>query len=331
MPESTDPLDVLRSGIEPTAPRPAFATELRALLEASLSPLTPTTQRATSAHDVSAVLEQTMASTPTLSPYLMVADAAAAIDFYREAFGAIETMRFVGDDGRIGHAEMTIGSARIMLADEYPEMDLIGPIARGGTSVSLHLEVDHVDFLYAQAIEAGATSVREPSDQGHGNRNATVTDPFGHRWMLSQPIDAERTALAQADGGVGGDGREWTVTTRLPVEPGYLTLETGDLPQATAFFGSLFDWVVHDGAQPGGGHVGNTRFPLGFITVDAEHQSDRGTMVYFRVDELDAYTARVGSLGGRVLERSSSRAGEMIECTDDQGFRFHLWVPASGY
>ena len=131
-------------------------------------------------------------ATPTivqspLSPYLMVAGAADAIDWYREVFGAIETTRFVGDDGRIGHAELLIGRAVLMLADEYPELDLVGPIARGGTSVSLHLEVA-VDDTYARAMAAGASSVRGPEDQFHGNRNATIIDPFGHRWMLSQPI-----------------------------------------------------------------------------------------------------------------------------------------------
>jgi uncharacterized glyoxalase superfamily protein PhnB len=267
-------------------------------------------------------------STPSLSPYLMVAGAADAIDFYREAFGAVETMRFVGDDGRIGHAEMNIGSAKIMLADEYPEMDLLGPTARGGTSVSLYLEVDHVDTAHDRAVSAGAHSDRAPSDQGHGNRNATITDPFGHRWMLSQTIDAERTAAAQADSGIGGDGNNWTVTTRAPVEPGYLTIHTADLARSSAFFGALFDWEVQPGDLPGGGHVANTNFPLGFAPAEPD---DRATMLYFRVDDIEAYAAKVVELGGRADASAEYPSGGNAECVDDQGYRFQLWKPAPGY
>ncbi len=141
----------------------------------------------------SATAAATVAPTQALVPYLAVAGAAEAIDWYRDVLGAIETTRFVGDDGRVGHAELTIGTAKIMLADEFPEMDVVGPSTLGGTTVALHLEVVDVDYSHQRAVAAGATSVREPADQGHGNRNATILDPFGHRWMLSQVINAERT------------------------------------------------------------------------------------------------------------------------------------------
>jgi uncharacterized glyoxalase superfamily protein PhnB len=184
MPEPTDPLEALRSFTVPRSPRPGFAATLRRRLATALD--LPPDDTHPEPTEVPPVATPTAVHSP-LSPYLMVAGAAAAIDWYGEVFGAVETSRFVGDDGRIGHAELVIAGAVLMLADEYPELDLVGPVARGGTSVSLHLEVP-VDDTYARAMAAGATSVRGPEDQFHGNRNATIVDPFGHRWMLSQPI-----------------------------------------------------------------------------------------------------------------------------------------------
>jgi uncharacterized glyoxalase superfamily protein PhnB len=324
MPEPTDPFDGLRSFTVPRSPRPEFAAALRRRIAAALDP--------DHAPEADPTEEPAMA-TPTavrtpLAPYLMVGAAAHAIEWYRDVFGAIETTRFVGDDGRIGHAELDIGGAPVMLADEYPELDLVGPIERGGTSVSLHLEVADVDRSYRRAVEAGARGVREPADQGHGNRNATIVDPFGHRWMLSQPIDAGRTAVAARERGVGGDGSTWTVTGRAPVEPGYLAMRSSDLDRTRAFYGALFGWQIEAGNVPGGGHVANTRFPKGFAPPAADAPE---VVVYFRVDDVDAYAERVVALGGRVLATDDYASGRGAACVDDQGHRFDLWNPAPGY
>jgi uncharacterized glyoxalase superfamily protein PhnB len=122
-------------------------------------------------------------------PYLRVRRAAEAIAFYRRAFGAEELFRFTEPSGRIGHAEIRIGPATLMLADEYPEYGIQGPEALGGTSFALHLHVDQVDALVRQAVEAGATIIREPADQLHGERSGMVRDPFGHEWLLGQNIE----------------------------------------------------------------------------------------------------------------------------------------------
>lgn len=140
------------------------------------------------------------AAANVLSPYLAVGGAAAALDWYREVLGAIETMRYTGDDGRIGHAEVMIGGAKIMLADAYPEAGHHEPLHYGGTPVSLHLEVVDVDYTFARALAAGGDAEREPADQGHGNRNAVFHDPWGHRWMLSQPVEADRVVAADSSG-----------------------------------------------------------------------------------------------------------------------------------
>jgi PhnB protein len=122
-----------------------------------------------------------------LSPYLVVSDAAATIEFYRKAFGATETFRLQQPDGRIGHAELRIGGALLMLADEFPEMGLRSPKSMGDarSPVMMHLYVEDVDAVYRRAIALGAVSVSAPADQFYGDRNAQVKDPSGHSWDIS--------------------------------------------------------------------------------------------------------------------------------------------------
>lgn len=125
-----------------------------------------------------------------LTPYLVVKDAAAALDFYTRAFGAEEQLRLTDPAGRIGHAHMAIGDSAFMLADEHPEFGALGPISLGGSAVSLHLEVADADAAAARAVDAGATVLRPVEDQFHGNRSGMVADPFGHKWFLSQQTEA---------------------------------------------------------------------------------------------------------------------------------------------
>jgi len=119
------------------------------------------------------------------TPYLSIKGAADAIEFYKKAFGATETMRLTGPDGRIGHAEITIGKAKIMLADEHPEIGFLSPRTLGGTPVAIHLYVEDVDALAAQAEAAGAKVLRPVADQFYGDRTGGFEDPFGHRWHFA--------------------------------------------------------------------------------------------------------------------------------------------------
>lgn len=121
--------------------------------------------------------------------YLRVHDTAAALDFYARAFGAKEIFRLTEPSGRIGHAETKIGPVTIMLSDEYPELGIRGPLSVGGTTVALHIHVDDVDRLFAQAVEAGATVVRPLVDAFYGERAGLVRDPFGHEWLLGGEIE----------------------------------------------------------------------------------------------------------------------------------------------
>lgn len=127
----------------------------------------------------------------SLSPYLVCRNAASALEFYQAAFGAEEIFRMTDPaDGRIGHAEIRIAGALVMIADEYPDFGAISPDTLGGTAVTLHLATEDADAATARAEAAGALVLRPPTTQSFGERSAVLLDPFGHRWMLSQTIEA---------------------------------------------------------------------------------------------------------------------------------------------
>jgi len=121
----------------------------------------------------------------TVTPYLVVRNAAAAIDFYKAAFGATEAFRMADPSGKVHHAELRIGDSPVMLTDEWPDMGARDPESLGGTPVSLHLYVTNVDTLAAQAIAAGARQLRPVRDQFYGDRTGTFADPFGHTWHIA--------------------------------------------------------------------------------------------------------------------------------------------------
>jgi PhnB protein len=125
----------------------------------------------------------------TVTPYLIISDAAAAIEFYKKAFGATERMRLAAPDGKVGHAEIQIGDSPIMLADEFPEMGARSPQTIGGTPVGLALYVENVDAQFERAVAAGAKVLRPLQDQFYGDRSGTLKDPFGHQWTLASHIE----------------------------------------------------------------------------------------------------------------------------------------------
>lgn len=134
---------------------------------------------------------------PRLSPYLCVENAARAIDFYTDVLGATVKMRMDGPDGKIGHAELTLGDSIIMLADEYPDMGFLSPARIGGTAVTLHTYVEDVDAVFEKALAAGAKALRPVENQFYGDRSGQFEDPFGHRWNVAshvEDIDEEEMA-----------------------------------------------------------------------------------------------------------------------------------------
>jgi uncharacterized glyoxalase superfamily protein PhnB len=122
--------------------------------------------------------------------YLHVKDAAKAIDFYIQAFGAKELFRLAEPSGRIGHAQLDFNGTTVMLADEFPEYGIKGPATLGGAGVTIHLHVDNADEVVARAIEAGAKLQTEVTDRFYGERSGSIIDPFGHRWNIGHSIEA---------------------------------------------------------------------------------------------------------------------------------------------
>jgi PhnB protein len=144
---------------------------------------------------------------PRVTPYLIVDGAGAAIDFYCSVLGATERMRMPAPDGRVGHAELQLGSSMIMLADENAQMDSRGPRAIGGTPVSLHVYVEDSDAAFERAVQRGAKALRAVEDRFYGDRSGQFEDPFGHRWDVSTHVEdvppeemSKRAAAAMAAG-----------------------------------------------------------------------------------------------------------------------------------
>jgi PhnB protein len=125
----------------------------------------------------------------SITPYLIVDNAQAAIKFYQQAFAATELFRLPMPDGRVGHAELQIGDSIIMLADEFPEMDAKSPHAYGGSPMSLLIYVEDVDSAFPRAIAAGGKELRPLTDQFYGDRSGTLVDPFGHKWTLATHVE----------------------------------------------------------------------------------------------------------------------------------------------
>jgi PhnB protein len=145
---------------------------------------------------------------PRASPYLVVDGAAAAIDFYTDVLGARERMRMGGAPGdppdKVGHAELELGDSLIMLADEYPDVGALSPRTIGGTPVTISAYVEDVDAVWAAAIAAGATALREPENQFYGDRSGQFEDPWGHRWSIAthvEDVPPEEMARRAAEAG----------------------------------------------------------------------------------------------------------------------------------
>ena len=141
----------------------------------------------------------------SLTPHLVCAGAAEAIDFYKRAFGAIELTRLPGPDGKLMHAMLQIGDSKLMLNDEMPECGAVGPGTLKGSPVTIHMYVQDADASFKQAIEAGATSRMDPMDMFWGDRYGVLTDPFGHNWSIAthqrdMTIEETQAAFAQECG-----------------------------------------------------------------------------------------------------------------------------------
>jgi uncharacterized glyoxalase superfamily protein PhnB len=330
-----NPFEQLRHVDRAEAPSPRFAELLRSRLEEALAPALPNVPDITAPERSNIMSTLSSAPTPVAAaaivPYICVADAAAALDWYTSVLGAEETVRYVGDDGRIGHAELLVGGAELMLSDPFPELGVVAPDP-SGSSVALHLNLPDVDAVYARAVAAGAAGLREPEDQPYGERSSTIVDPFGHRWMIQTTIAAPTTdeINEQMEGFtvVPAAPAMPSGSTSAPVEIGYVTMGFDDTAKARAFYGALFGWQTEDGHLGDQyAHVENTVLPMG-MTPDG---SSTPATLYFRVADAAAYGRRVVELGGSILTETAYDSGGDVVCVDDQGREFHLWQAAPGY
>jgi PhnB protein len=125
----------------------------------------------------------------SVTPYLIIKGSGDAIEFYKKAFNARERLRVPGPGGKVMHAEIEIGDSVVMMGEETPEMGALSPATIGGTPVSIHLYVNEVDKMFAQALAAGGKQERPLQNQFYGDRSGGLVDPFGHKWHLSQHIE----------------------------------------------------------------------------------------------------------------------------------------------
>lgn len=241
---------------------------------------------------------------PAITPYIAVADARAAIEWYVDVFdGHRRGEAYVMEDGRIGHAEIGIGDAALMLSDPFPDIGVEAPTTTS-FSHSLHLQVADVDATVRRAAERGATIERQPVDETYG-RIASLVDPFGHRWMLNQPPAG---ASRLRDGDVG-----------------YITLHVPDDERAKVFYGAVLGWQFSAGRVERGWNAHDVNPMVGIGGGAAEPSAQ----LCFKVSDLEAASDRVRGHGGRVGEPDHHDYGLIVECADDQGMPFYLWQPTA--
>jgi predicted enzyme related to lactoylglutathione lyase len=307
-----DPFVTLRAPVVPTTPDAGFAARLRVRLEEAL--------RLPEGVDVTVTTLEDLETRPprppaearmVLTPYLAVADARRAIDWYGEAFGA----RLRGDpvvmpDGRIGHTELELGGALVMLADEFPAIGHAAPHPGGGSSVTLHLEAADIDDLVVRAVATGAVLDRPPEDHPYG-RNAVVIDPFGHRWLLSTPAPTPADDQARHRRGT----RHGDV--------GYVSFEVPDVERAQAFYGAVLGWAFAPAERPDARRVVDSA-PLTSLWGGQE----RGNPVLcWQVDDIVVAVDTVRDMGGTATDPEERPYGTTADCADDQGMVFYLWQP----
>jgi predicted enzyme related to lactoylglutathione lyase len=307
----TDPLDVLREPDGPVAPDPAFAARLRARLERALElprGVSVSVRVSEPTIDQVSVTADVPAPTGAAIPYLAVSDARRAIDWYVEVLGAaLHGDPIVMPDGRIGHAELALAGGKMYLADEYPEIGVVAP-ASNGASVSLVVNVPDVDARAAAAVAHGGRLAKEVGE-AYGTRNATIIDPFGHRWMLQQPLTTVPAGEAPAAPWHQGD-------------VGYVSLNVPDVERAAAFYSAVLGWTYETrGAEAQ--HVVGQSMHIGLFRVSGPPD----LFCAYAVGDVDAAVERVRAAGGTAGPPTEEPWGRSADCVDNQGKTFAVFAP----
>jgi predicted enzyme related to lactoylglutathione lyase len=301
-----DPLTALHGDELPVTPDPVFAARLRARLESALT-LPANAEGVVMSGTDTAIAELNSTSStarqrPAAIPYLAVADARAAIAWYVEALGAtVIGEPIVMDDGRVGHAELSLGDGVLYLADEFPEMGLKAP-APQSVSVSLMLPVADTDAVLQRARDHGATVLREAYED-HGARGAAIIDPSGHRWMLSGPMTGGPLQIKHGD-------------------VGYVSLWTPDAERAAVFYGRVLGWTYDRQTN----QVTNTTLPTGIFAVD----SPQTMLCCYAVDNLEGARQAIIDGGGEPGREIEFEFGTVLDAVDPAGAAFAVFKPAPG-
>jgi uncharacterized glyoxalase superfamily protein PhnB/catechol 2,3-dioxygenase-like lactoylglutathione lyase family enzyme len=325
-----DPFEVLRVPVEAVRPDPGFSQRLRARIERAL-----TLPKGVTVSDLDLDIERdldpdlgfdpaaapaTSSAAPAASqirhaeitPYLAIAGAADAIEWYATAFGATKRGEpIMMPDGRVGHAEIEIGGALLMLADEFPEVGHVGPPPGGGVAVTLHLAVPDVDAVIARAVAAGAQLRGAPTDFEYG-RHGSITDPFGHRWMIFQyPQQSEGTSRA---------------VSKRHGDIGFVSLSVPSVNRADRFFSRVLGWRYEPGSTPQSRRVQGLSLHHGIFGGQ-----ERSTLFCcFAVRDVAEAVEAVKRAGGTASEPYTRPYGTVSDCSDDQGVEFAVYEPPEG-
>lgn len=305
-----DAFDRLRAPDEPVVPDPVFAADLRArVARALVLPKGVTVSDRTVDRPVPTPATQppspALAGRAVLRPYLAVSGAEEAIAWYGDALGA----HLVGDpivmpDGRIGHSELDIAGARMMLSDEYPEIGVTAPEPGSGATCTLHLSVDHVDEVIDRCTAAGATLERPAADYEYG-RNGVIRDPFGHRWMISS--EPAQPGLRHGD-------------------IGYVSLWVPDVSRAAPFFASVLGWRYEDDGRIEGRRVIGHHLHHGMWGGVPEPT----LFCCFAVDDVESAVDRIRAAGGDSSAPHDEPYGRVAEARDPLGASFAVFTPPGG-
>ncbi|MGH9740445.1 MAG: VOC family protein [Candidatus Acidiferrales bacterium] len=282
------------------------------------------------------------------TPYLSVRGAANAIEFYKNAFAAVETLRLMQPDGRIGHAEIDISGAKIYLADEFPEMGFRSPESLGGSPVQISLQVEDVDRMARRAIEAGATVVRPVADQFYGARSGHFRDPFGYTWVIStlterlSPEEMQRRNDEVSRQQVPASEQSEPARQRVPyIRAGFHTvtpyLIIPDAAKWIDFVKQVFGAEEKFRAQqPGTETIMHAEVQIGDSMIELANANPQfppmPMTLTIRADNPDAVYDRAIAAGAHPVEPVKdqpygTRAGTV---RDDSGNNLHIYTPLPG-
>jgi PhnB protein len=276
-------------------------------------------------------------------PYLSVRNAAAAIEFYKRAFGAIEVTRLVQPDGRIGHAEINIDGARIMLADEFPEIGFKSPETLGGSPIQISLDVKDVDALARRAVEAGATVLRPVEDQFYGERSGLFRDPFGYAWSIATRQETLSTAEMQRrlDEMARKQSDRSAHPERKYIREGFRSITPYLIVPRAA---QLIDFMKRAfGAEerfrvnrPGAETVMHAELKIGDSMIELAEANDQfpptpATLI-LRVADVDVAFLRATEAGATVIQTVADQEYGVRSATlaDASGNKWNIYRPAEG-